>query len=124
MAVRTGTTTTALAASLRNVYTNPLLAAIQVGAVVEAYHLNLIADFIISNIAIHNHGLTEYTSISEFGNTGSTNANSRTTSAPDIGAVSFPATQGATITAASYNQLAGNVNDARVHRHTFSDDVP
>ncbi len=124
MATRTGTTSTALATSLRNVYTNPLLAAIQVGAVVEAYHLNLIADFIISNIGVHTHTLTEFTRIDEFGNTGSTLSNARTTSAPDIGSVSFPATQGATITAASYNQLAADVNDARVHRHTFSDDIP
>ena len=123
MAITTGTTTIDLATTLRTTYTTPLLAAIQQGMTIQASHLNSIADF-INDVRNHTHDLTDFTSIAEFGNTGSTVSRNRTTSISDISAVTAPATVGASITAAHYTTLQAGTNDAREHRHTFSDDIP
>jgi hypothetical protein len=120
----TGTTTVALATTLRTTYTTPLLAAIQQGTTIQASHLNSIADF-INDVRNHDHTLTDFTSIKEFGNftTGTVSTN-RTTSISDISAVTAPATVGVSITAAHYTTLQVGANDAHQHRHTFSDDIP
>jgi hypothetical protein len=123
MAITTGTTTIALATTLRTTYTTPLLAAIQQGTTIQASHLNSIADF-INDVRNHTHTLTDYTSIAEFGNAGSTVSTNRTTSLSDISAVTAPATVGVSITAAHYTTLQVGANDAHQHRHTFSDDIP
>lgn len=123
MAVLTGTTSIAVATTLRTTYTTPLLAAIQQGTTIEASHLNSIAAF-INELRTHTHTLTDYTSINEFPNTGSTVFTSRTTSVTDISAVSLAVSAGNSITATNYTTLQAGVNDARQHRHTFSDDIP
>ena len=121
MPTTTGTTSTAVSTALRSTYTTPLLAAIQAGSVVEASHLNSIAAF-INALTGHTHTLTDNIVIKEFGNTGSPSSASRTTSVSDIASVaSVIATAGSTITAANYETLRAGANDARVHRHTFSD---
>lgn len=121
MATRTGTSNPAVATALRTSYTTPLLAAIRSGSVVTAAHLNSIREFI--NATAHAHTLVEYTSIGEFGNTQSTVANNRTTTTSTYSSGLSVAT-GNTITAAHHNTLRNSVNEARIHTHTFTDDVP
>lgn len=124
MPALTGTTSIAVATTLRNTYTTPLLAAIQQGSIIQASHLTSIAAF-INELRTHTHTLTEYTSIKEFGNlTTGTVFTNRTTSASDIAAVSLSVASGNTVTAAHYTALSNGTNDARQHRHTFSDDIP
>ena len=123
MATRTGTTAVAIATSLRTTYTTPLLAAIRSGSVVTAAHINSIRQF-INDTASHTHTLAEFTSIGEFGNTQNTVSNNRTTSVPNYSSTSLTVATGNTITAAHHNTLRTGVNLARVHTHTFTDDVP
>lgn len=125
MAIRTGYTTWAPATNLRTIYTTPLLNMIVPGAKIEAYHINLLADF-INQIALHTHILDEYSVIHEFGNTqtNSTAFTTRATNSSNIAQVSYPATAGSTITAAHHAILRNGANDAKVHSHTFTDDIP
>jgi hypothetical protein len=120
MPATVGSTSVAVATSLRTTYTTPLLNSIVVGSIIKATHLNDIADF-INAIRTHTHTLTDLIIVKGFGNTGSPSSASRTTSASDIAAVTPPAVAGNTITAAHYATLRNGANDARVHAHTFSD---
>ena len=120
----TGTTIGGLTSVIRETYTTPLLAAIQVGSTVQASHLNLISGF-INAVNTHTHTVQEYTSLYEFGNiNGGTILNTRTTSTGGTPSVANVASTGATITAAHHNTLGTAINASKSHSHTFSDDVP
>ena len=121
MPTQTGTTSVAVATSLRTSYTNVLLGVITQGSLIQASHLNELSNF-INAVRNHTHTLTDNIVIKEFGNTGSPSSATRTTSIPDFGGTDYPfVATGGTILASDHAYLRTNVNDARVHAHTFSD---
>ena len=121
MPTQTGTTSVAVATSLRTSYTNVLLGVITQGSLIQASHLNELSNF-INAVRNHTHTLTDNIVIKEFGNTGQPSSATRTTSIPDFAGSDYPfVATGSTILAADHTYLQTRVNDARVHAHTFSD---
>ena len=120
-ATTTRTTSTDLALALRTTYTTPLLTNIATGNDITAADINMLAAF--TNVILgHTHKLTEYTSISEYGNTGTTVSVNRTTSIPTENALAWTnVVAGADISAANYSALRTSANDLISHSHTFTD---
>ena len=121
MPTTVGTTSVAVATSLRTSYTDVLLGVITPGSLNQASHLNELSNF-INAVRNHTHTLTDNIIIKEYGNTGSPSSAARTTSIADFAGSDYPfVATGSTILASDHTYLRTNVNDARVHAHTFSD---
>lgn len=121
MPTTVGTTSVAVATSLRTSYTDVLLGVITPGSLIQASHLNELSNF-INAVRNHTHTLTDNIIIKEYGNTGSPSSAARTTSIADFAGSDYPfVATGSTILASDHTYLRTNVNDARVHAHTFSD---
>lgn len=120
MATQAGTTSIAVATSLRTTYTTPLLAQIASGNTVQAAHMTLLKDF-INAIEPHTHTLTDYSQIHEFGNTNSTASAVNTTNAVVSSPVASTYTAGTDITAAQYTEMRTVVEALRVHNHVWDD---
>ena len=120
MATQSGTTSIAVATSLRTTYTTPLLAQIASGNTVQAAHMTLLKNF-INAIESHTHTLTDYATIDEFGNKGVTASTVDTVTAVVSTPVASTYTAGSTITAAHYTEMRTTVEAHRVHSHAWDD---
>lgn len=120
MATQSGTTSIAVATSLRATYATPLLAQIASGNTVQAAHMTLLKNF-INAIESHTHTLTDFSKKDEFGNTGSTLSTTDTVTAVATSPIATTYTVGAEITAADYTTLRTTVEALRVHNHAWDD---
>jgi hypothetical protein len=118
------TTATSMATTLRTTYTTPLLAAFVSGGTIRSSDINLLSNFITAVYA-HTHTLQEYTSIDEYGNTGSTvGPTTRTTTAPiETAFTAVTTTAGTNIALSHYSPLAVAANAMISHYHQFTDAI-
>lgn len=120
MAIRTDTTSVALATSLRTTYTNPLLAQVATGNTVQAAHFTLLKNF-TNECLNHTHTLTDFSKIKEFGNTNSSASTVKTTNTVGSANVGAVYTAGNLIYASEYTEIQVGVNVLRSHSHVWDD---